>query len=205
MALKWKWTVGILGTIVLGALGSGLWSVLFAPLGSFLVKFTLSLVTLGISSARDHVYASAASGYTERPSVMLLCFFGATVFMVPFGLIAFYVATRRALRIRGSMRAEYQSREKRGKYVFRILLPTEVLLGSVLFVQILLVGYTNTIISRFHQALAIAKPHLSQQEYDQFVARFAKVKTRQDFLAVFAGIDDVLVANGETKSDFSPW
>src|SRR3989442_14883559 len=83
MNRKLKWTLGIIGTILLGALGSGLWSVVFAPLGSTILKWLLSIVTLGIASARDALYVSAALGYRERPSLILLLGAGVAFAMVP--------------------------------------------------------------------------------------------------------------------------
>jgi hypothetical protein len=74
-----------------------------------------------------------------------------------------------------------------------------------MLVQILIAGYANAVISKFHQSLAIATPYISSQEHDKFLARFAKVHTRQDFLSVFGDLNAELLAHGEQKSDFSPW
>jgi hypothetical protein len=206
MTSKWKWLVGIAATVILGALGSGLWSVCFAPLGSLLIKGILSLVTLGISSARDSVYASAAHGYSERPSVLLLSFFGATILMTPLAFVAFAILLpRRVQQLTGLSRSEVERRMARVRRLIHILLPILALLSSVLFVRILLTAYTNTVISRFHQSLAIATPYISVHEHDEFLARFAKVRKREDFLALFANLDAILAANGEARSDFSPW
>ena len=206
MTTKWKWIAGISGTIILGALGSGLWSVVFAPLGSTLIKGILSLVTLGVSSARDSVYASASRGYAEHPSVLLLGFFGAVVVMLPIAWIALMIVVwRRERELPNLSEAEFERRRLRARRVTRIILPVNALLGSIIFVQILLAGYTNTVISRFHQSLTIATPYISQEERNTFLARFAKVRTRQDFISVFTDLNATLVSHGETKSEFSPW
>jgi hypothetical protein len=124
MALKWKWIAGILGTLVLGALGSGLWNVLFAPLGSLIVKAALSLVTLGISSARDQVYATAARGYAERPSVMLLLFFGTAVLVVPLGaFVGELVLSRLTRKFEAKSVPELKRSRKRAILLLRTMLP----------------------------------------------------------------------------------
>ena len=206
MALKWKWIAGILGTLVLGALGSGLWNVVFAPLGSLIVKAMLSLATLGISSARDQVYATAALGYAERPSVMLLVFFGIALFIAPLAALTFNLLfSRLSRKLEDRSISDLERSNKRSVRFLRILLPLNALVGAMALVQILIAGYANTVVSRFHQSLAIATPHISSQERDNFLARFAKVRTRQDFLATFAELNAILLAHGEKKSDFSPW
>lgn len=206
MTLKWKWIVGVAGTLTLGALGSGLWNVLFAPLGSVLVKAALSLVTLGISSARDQVYATAARGYAERASVMLLVLVGLVALIAPLGaLISELILSRLARKLKGKTGPELERFQKRGLVSLRTVLPLNAILGAIILVQILIAGYANTVIANFHRSLTIARPYISSQEHDKFLARFAKVHTRQDFLSLFKDLNAVLLANGEQKSDFSPW
>lgn len=67
-----QWVIGIAGTLILGALGSGVWDLLFKPgIGRF-GRWCLSLMTLGSESLRDAVYESAALDPTPLPSMMLL-------------------------------------------------------------------------------------------------------------------------------------
>lgn len=62
----WFWV----GTLVVGALGSGLWSLIEAPFWK-IANWFLTATTLGIQSIRDNVYARAALGLHELPSLYL--------------------------------------------------------------------------------------------------------------------------------------
>ncbi|MFS8082707.1 MAG: hypothetical protein ACMG51_04580 [Ginsengibacter sp.] len=73
----WFWVA----TLIVGALGSGLWSLIEAPLWK-IANWFLSATTLGIQSVRDDVYAHAALGLHELPSLYL--FLIVSIFMAAF-------------------------------------------------------------------------------------------------------------------------
>src|SRR5579863_8528148 len=60
-----KIALGTLGTLLLGALGSGLWELALRPGGQWLGRAFLSLVTFGSRYLKDQVYIEAARGYHE--------------------------------------------------------------------------------------------------------------------------------------------
>ena len=64
-----KIALGILGSIVGGALGSGLWNGVLGPFCVAIGKGILNIVTLGIASLKDSMYRSAAEGLHEVPSL----------------------------------------------------------------------------------------------------------------------------------------
>lgn len=68
----WRWILAILGTIVLGALGSGLWEVLVKPGLAWAGGAVLTISTLGLDSLRDQIYADVAIGSYERASLSIL-------------------------------------------------------------------------------------------------------------------------------------
>jgi ABC-type arginine/histidine transport system permease subunit len=166
MNTRWKWIFGICGSLIVAALGSGLWSVVFAPLGGTILKAFLSLVTLGISSARDSIYSSAARGFWERPSVLLLAFVATLILLFP---LYFW------LRIWLSRPAASNWLSQKRRLFFWVLL-LETFLCAVVFVQLTMASYTNRVIASFHQSLAIISPHISQEERNVLLARFAKIK-----------------------------
>ena len=155
----------------------------------------LSLVTLGIASARDSVYAAASHGYSERPSMMILAFLAAFILVSP---LYFW------------MRLWFSSRRTAGRMITRprvhkSMLTLLTFLGAVVFVQLLLGTYTNKVIMHFNQTLTILSPYLSPEEQRIYQARFAKVQSRQDFAQLFAELNAAVEAHGERPSRFSPW
>jgi hypothetical protein len=70
-----KWTLALLGTIVLGAIGSGVWDVVFKPFFSWIAEILLNVATLGLAAIRDEMYVEIAKGTYERAGVALLSMF----------------------------------------------------------------------------------------------------------------------------------
>ena len=186
--------MGVVGAIVFGALGSGLWSTVFAPLSSVLIKTVLSLVTLGIEAAKDSVYGHAAFGFRERSGDALLLICGLTILSLPAFL---YVISSRF--------SFSTSTAKTRRRIRHALLIAMALMGSILFVQLLMRIYANEITVNFYRTLAVAAPHISVEQRSVYLARFAKVRTRKDFVTVFGELNSILEKNGEPRSDFSPW
>jgi hypothetical protein len=191
-----KWALGIIGAIVVGALGSGLWSTVFAPLGSLLLKAGLSIVTLGIHAAKDSVYRQAAFGFRERSADLLLVALAEAILFLPLG---FYLG--RQLR-RSSVSARAVKKWRRINHVLLIIL---ALGSSILFVQLLMMVYANSVVANFNRSLAVAAPHISSEQRTAYLARFAKIRTRSDFIILFTEINSVLEQNSEPRSNFSPW
>ncbi len=210
---KWlRWILGVSGALVLGALGSGLWTVLFAPLGSLLIRAALSIVTLGISAAKDSIYARAALGFTENPSITLLLLVGTFVLSLP---VLLFIGLRLTLGDQRSrpkpedeLAAEIKKLRRRLSLLTRgiyILLVFQAFIGVIFFVQILMMVYTNQVIASFQQTLAIVALHISSEQRTMYAARFAKVQNRQDFVVLFDELNSVAEKNGEKRSKFVPW
>jgi hypothetical protein len=56
-----KWTLGILGAIIVGALGSGLWESLLGPAIHAVSRWVLDIASLGLASYRNGVYRQIAA------------------------------------------------------------------------------------------------------------------------------------------------
>jgi hypothetical protein len=206
MNYKARWILGIIGSVVLGALGSGLWNEVFAPVGSRLARGLMSLLTLGMSSARDSIYESAAKGFSERPSVALLTIFGLTIFYAPLAFLVFRFFFPPRLAMQSRENTDDQARElARWRRITFYLTLVLCFVGAVFFVQTLFIGYTNTVVARFNQQLAIATPYLTPEQRNMLLARFALIKSRQDFVAVFHELNEVARSHGQPASNFSPW
>ena len=192
---------------MVGALGSGLWSAVFAPVGSLLIKVFLSVVTLGIGEGKNSIYRHAAFGFSERSSNHLLI---GVATLVLFSPAIMYVSTRRRLVSLSGTRGDPTGERTKGNAInwkkqTNVLLIGMALVSSILCVQLLMSVYSNTVVANFHRTLAVATPHISSEQRSIYLARFAKVQTRKDFIALFTELNSVLKDNGEPASDFSPW
>jgi len=89
--------LGALGTVVLGAFGSGLWDVVVKPSGLRVIQLVLSTVTLGSGAVKDRLYADAAKGPHEAVSLFML----GIVFSLYLGIPGFFLL---CCRVCGSLR-----------------------------------------------------------------------------------------------------
>jgi len=63
-----KWVGGVGGTVLLGAVGSGLWQRLGDPFYVLLRDGLLNFATLGLQNLKDRLYTNVGIGLHERPS-----------------------------------------------------------------------------------------------------------------------------------------
>jgi hypothetical protein len=66
------WILSIFITVLLGAIGSGLWDTVLKPLGTKIDNVLFTAMTLGARRSRDKIYKNAAMGHHELPSLYLL-------------------------------------------------------------------------------------------------------------------------------------
>lgn len=84
------WILGIVASIVLGAIGSGLWEIAFKPIGKKLSSIVFTIITFGAKRAQDNIYKSAAMGHHDLPSLDNLVAMNALLVGVVF-LSLFYI------------------------------------------------------------------------------------------------------------------
>lgn len=66
------WILYVALALILGALGSGLWEVLFKPGILKTRQIVLKIITLGMTSTRDSIYREIAARPLQKPSLLIL-------------------------------------------------------------------------------------------------------------------------------------
>ena len=168
----------------------------------------MSLLTLGYSSARDGIYEQAAKGLYEKPSILIMLMIPAALIGAP---IITYLAARMAMKRiseeRKDKRTSEEIKSEMERKMRRLFWLTtgSVCLSTVLGVQLFFMGYSNAVVGRFNQELAIITPDITEQQRQIFQARFASMKTRTEFVSMFEEINKIAEAHGKHKSNFIPW
>lgn len=88
----------IAGTIVLGALGSGLWDIAFKPVLGSTRDIVLNLLSFGIASIKNSTYAQIAKDFHEEASMNVLFFIILAFTFVGIGLVIIGFYQRRLLK-----------------------------------------------------------------------------------------------------------
>jgi hypothetical protein len=177
-----KFWLSVAGTIVLGALGSGLWSLLEVPLWK-VGNWLLSITTLGIASIRDDIYAKAALGLHELPSLYLLLFVCALMLALPVALPLTATLRSSLHKIVGKGDPDTTREETLGR-IRKLLLTTTLvgtLLGSYFVVKFMMVNQENLIASYFRQYVTIIRPYISESEYIRFKSAFSRMQSKREY------------------------
>jgi hypothetical protein len=108
--------LGISGSLLIGALGSGLWNGVFSPIFTFIGRGLMSLLTLFYSSERDDVYDRTAVGLHELSSNLMLMIFGFLFLLFPIFLyLTFFSIFSRQKKYESKTNEEREEIIKRGK------------------------------------------------------------------------------------------
>jgi hypothetical protein len=191
----------IIGTIVLGAIGSGVWDVLAKPGLSAASRFALNLVTLGSGTVKDAAYSSAALDPYPLPSLIVI--------LILTWLPLWPFATALGFRM-GRFVANRQQQDKRihrrleslitAAYV---LVTIAVLAYAFVFTQII----NQAILIRrvFYADLAICSPYISETDEKRLRAHFASVKTRADYDLIAIELKQIATTNKISLREESLW
>jgi hypothetical protein len=199
-------TIGwLVGTIVIGAVGSGLWDVAFRPGVNILSRVTLTVATLGLESARDSIYADVAMGHHELPSLYLLLA-AFTAFMSIFGFISgqWYFKRQRG-RVAALSEEGRERRRNRLNRALSWLLGVFAVFSVILLVRFVMINYTNIAITYFEQSLAICGPYLTDQEAKEIRSGFARIKKREDYVKIMQLLEGVAEPHGLKLPQFTIW
>ena len=158
----------IVGTVALGAVGSGLWE-LVKPALTFLWSIALTIVTLGLDRLRDDIYLEVARGLEERSARLLLWSAAGVMLGLVLGIL-----TRSRLRDSDT-----------GGGLRRVLdraTPVVVILTIMFSLIAARQSYSASSVANFSQLEAIAAPFLTDRERLLVRGRFAQITTRREYL-----------------------
>jgi len=175
---KRRWLLGIAGTVALGAVGSGLWDVMLKPSFWWLGRWLLTIVTLGLSSVKDGIYRDVAKGHHELPSLYILLIAITVLTSFPFLAAA---GLRLALVIVSRLDAKPSERRSiLRRRVLMVLVLTQSLLGSIIFVRFLMLNYVNLAVTHSSRASQSAGRTLTPRTRTKFYR--ASPKSKQELI-----------------------
>ncbi len=204
--MTWKkWMLTGVVTVVLGAIGTALWIIALQPGGGWLGRFFLTVVTLGLSSARNSVYENVARNYREAPAVMLLAIVAGIPILLPF-IIFLSEAILHYFGLGASDGLTGRDSLYRRKWrTTAIVIPAAVVFAAAVWIQLLMLNYTNEAITYFHQSFAVCRPFMDAEEEKQIESQFARIKSRDDYVAVIHELGTIAAKNGAVLPRFTIW
>ena len=203
--IKEHWVISVIGTIFLGALGSGLWDAALKPVFQFLGKYIFSILTFGAKRASDNIYIEAARGHHETPSLKLYIII--TMFLVStlIGLEAIlvkkvYIDDSSKVEVSECEKIENESdikdcikKEIRKKLSNELpyLILLSIFIIVIIFYASMEASRTNRIITYFYQCLKICLPYLSEEDALLLEQKFSLMKEKNDFNEIIEKFKEV--------------
>ena len=219
--------LAVLGALVLGGLGSGIWDLVFRPGGMWLGHTVLSAVTFGSTSVRDAVYREAARGLHEGSSLMVYSFLVGLIGAAPlYFFVAAFIDKRRfedqqLLRARrrsgqsvqelegeiSRLKTEMGSLDRRlGKLtMFRYIAVAALLVPSLtVSFQGLKLVEANDAFTYFSQSLIICRPYMTDQDAHILNSRFAQIRGRSDYVVIIDELQKIAGSNHVKLPEYNP-
>jgi len=169
---------GILGAILLGAVGSGLWDLFLKKFVLWIWDQSTTLASLGIAALRNTPYTDAAQGSPHETVITLLFF--VTVFA--FGWLMRAVEPRPSRAAPASATPEEKSRA----LLRRVWFARATLFGIFFFASLQLgqVRLTYRVVDDFGHNIAALAPLVEPKEAAAYRFAFTHIKSREDFKAL---------------------
>lgn len=201
-----NWILGILGTLILGAAGSGLWDLLAKPGLTWVGRSILNVLTLGSDAIRDSAYQDAALDPSALPSLLITF----SVYSVLLGIVFGYAFAALSDKIkrndldtdRPDTRIPLIRRRSRGRYISAAIVGAAL---TSLWITQLRINQSVLIWRVFTANLAICAPHLSEQQEEEIRAQFASMRTRMDYQHISEKLQQVAASNNLRLVEESLW
>jgi hypothetical protein len=220
--ISWKRIVlGVLGTIVLGAIGSGLWELAGKPATLRLGQLLLTGATLGSTAIKDSIYVEAAKGPHEATSLLILWLIVLVLTSVSSFSLGFLRSGRDVSKYSAELSAKLDGTDDEAKLVIltneraassKKLYRLKVFIVSVFIFSafILLLSYlrllqSNNTYTYFAQSFSICRPYLDDQQALMLESRFSAVEGRAEYLNVIDDLQRIAKAHNRKLPDFKPW
>jgi hypothetical protein len=167
----------VLGSIILGSLGSGFWEIALKPFFLWVGKLSLTIVTLGISSLEESIYQRVARGLVETPSAVLLIMFVGTITGLCFATIG---RIYKEIKLKGKPDEKNKKKNLSSKKLWLLLIVITTT-TTIINLQVFVTIYINYSAGIFRQSFMIIKPYIDNQEEEIIMSEFSRMKNKDEF------------------------
>ncbi|WP_269517426.1 hypothetical protein [Alteromonas sp. BMJM2] len=195
-----KW---VLGTIILGALGSGLWELLISDLFSWLSLTSLELASHIFSGFRDDLYKGVSDGavvsFLKLPATLIaiaMVMVPVFLFLRIFILSSFYQ--------NDDEQAENGQSKKRFITSRRFLASTMAIIIVTYFSIAFRYIYTAKAANFIEKSVDILAPHISVEKRLNLISNYKSIVDSSDYINVYSELRKLEKKHQVTLPDFEP-
>ena len=178
----------ILGSMIVGALGSGLWERAGSPMLDWTIEATVSLIDIAFTSYRDSIYRDAALGFYEGPSSTLL----QLVYIAPVYGFLIYLFTM----LTGSPSPDDPGKVRISKLHFWTL----NFFAAVALFMMMIAGirqtYVNGVATFAEKTLDRIAPFIDEQQEEELLSEFRGVTSKAEYKEFRSRLLSICKQNG---------
>ena len=166
------------------------WETVVKPGGKFLGNVLFTLTTLGFTSARDDLYQEAAKGFHEH---VALSIFSLVVFGISLGGGFLIGSTMTVMKLKkGEAHSKWVSSPWSNWAIPRLFLL--MIVTGLLFAVFrqYSASFSNNLVTTFEQQMNVAAPHLKELDRLELRAKFASMKSKEDYDAIMNDLNLVI-------------
>jgi hypothetical protein len=180
MRYSWlyKWLLPIVGTVALGAIGSGVWEAVFKPGLSWITIALLDVATLGIDRLRDDIYLEIAKGTYERASLKSETVLVAV--MLCFSVVTCTRFIQLALR-NDDANVKSKIHRKNAIFVGWVLCLVLGVIAGIIQISLIRDIYIVRAANNIEQFQKVVAPAISENERISIASRVAQIGSRADY------------------------
>ena len=195
-----KW---ILGTIILGALGSGLWELFFSDLLSWLGLFSLEIASDLIAGFRDTLYEQVSNGAVfsllKLPAMLTAMIFVMmpTVLLIRI-VVRHFVYNKKASEDREPSEITEELTRNNLKMSVASILVVVYIFAAFQYL------YTANAANFVEKSIDILAPHISEDKRLILQADYRSIKGAESYFAIYSELKHLEKKYSVTLPDFDP-
>ena len=202
--------MGVLGALLVGALGSGIWDIALKPAFQWSGRTILTAATLGSSAIKDSIYREAARGHHEAGVMFIISGLAAFLLTLP----AVFLFTLIRLKYRAERLWRTPKERRPPPTLAKIRLAVRVGYGLILvlsidmgflFIDILKLSQANQAYTYFNQSFTICEPYMDDRTSRLIKSRFAMVEGRADYLNVMEDLKNIAWSAHQKLPKYIAW
>ena len=177
-----KVAAAILGTLVLGAIGSGIWDRVGGPLFDVITRLLIGGIDLITRTYKDSIYREAAYGFQEASSSFIHQQFLGILPVFYFFLILRHPWLKEKMPRSGDSRFKTLIRSSKGFYLISVV---TVIVFVTCFVSVMRLTYVRGVITYAQTTIQRLAPHIDEQEEEELLAQLRSVRESEDYYAFY--------------------
>ncbi len=230
-----KWIIGVFGTIILGAIGSGLWDLVLKSLWFSMSKFFLEIISSIFSSFKSATYKDISKGFHEGSSIATLVV-STTILSWVFGEKCGEMVgsisninekcANDGSELKSALQEKLPLNTKKIEDLENQLVEAQITLQKLMrykkyiayfgslfslfaisFFLFLMMQttYVNSAITHFDQLLKIDAPFISEKEMIQIRSAFAQISSSEDYKEIILRLENIGKENNQKIPTFVQW